>query len=289
MNPTSETRRLLVIGGSGELGWQVVTAAGEWAVDATYCSRPPATAPGRWHQLDVRDAPAVKDLVARVRPRAIIHAAVSDRSRGSGESESALADKIIRGGINVVQAGQAVGARCIVMSTDLVFDGRKGSYREEDIPNPIMSYGQAKVDMEKALLSLQANVVVVRTSLILNLDPIGRHFGWILEGVRRGEPRNLFVDELRCPIWGDELATALLELAGLDTTGLLHLAGPEVTNRYEIGQHLARVFDLDTNQIRPASSAASGLKRPLDCTLDSGRAYALLKTPIHGVSDRFGA
>ncbi len=297
------SRRLLVIGGSGELGRQVVLAAHGWDLHATHLTRRPHTPGATWHRLDVTDRQAVHKLVMSLRPDAIVHTAVSDRSPGD------LRAAIVDGGRHVAQAAADVGARCIALSTDLVFDGRRGNYTEEDPPNPIMPYGRAKADMEHALLAMGTDLAVVRTSLILTLEPMGRHVAWIVDalrpakaglrpakaglrpaqaGLRGGERRGLFTDELRCPIWSDELAAALLELATLDYRGLLHVAGPEVTHRYALGLALADYFDLDPTLIKPALSAESGLNRPLDCTLNCSRAYGLLKTSIHGVNARLG-
>jgi dTDP-4-dehydrorhamnose reductase len=149
-----------------------------------------------------------------------------------------------------------------------------------------MAYGQAKADMEQALLATAADVVVIRTSLILTLKPMGRHVQWIVDALRRGQTLDLFTDELRCPIWSDDLAAALLELAVLDYRGLLHVAGSEVTHRYSLGLALAVFLGMDPSLLSPALSAESGLNRPLDCTLDCSRAYLLLRTPIRGVKAR---
>jgi dTDP-4-dehydrorhamnose reductase len=273
-------RRLLVIGGSGELGSQVVAAAAGWDVYATYLTRRPKNADATWFMLDVTQRQIVREAVFHLRPDVIVHAAVSDRSTDD------LQAGVVDGGRYVAQAAAEVNARCIAISTDLVFDGKKGNYNEADPPHPIMAYGQAKADMERALLAMETDLALVRTSLILTLQPMGKHVAWIVDALRRGEPRNLFTDELRCPIWSDELAAALLELATLDYRGLLHIAGPEVTHRYALGMALADYFDLDPSPLSLALSAESGLNRPLDCTLDCARAYQLLETPIRGVSSR---
>jgi dTDP-4-dehydrorhamnose reductase len=280
--------RLLVVGGSGELGQQVVLGANEWDVHATYFTRPGRASNAAWHRLDVADHQAVHHLIAQLRPDAVIHTAVSDRDRAKLSSDADFHAAVVDGGRVVAEAAAGVSARCIVLSTDLVFDGKQGNYSEKDPPNPIMLYGQAKVDMEGTLLAMEADLVVVRTSLILTLEPMGRHLTWIVDALRRGQQLDLFTDELRCPIWSDELAAALLELAVLDHRGLLHIAGPEVTHRYALGMALASYFALDTSLVTPALSAESGLNRPLDCTLNCGRAHAILKTPIHGVNVRIG-
>ena len=284
-------RRLLVVGGSGELGRQIVAAAGAWDVHATFLTRPAhASAPGAtWHRLDIADRQAVRALVAQVGPAAVIHAAVSGHTQARAASDVDFITSIVDGGRYVAEAAAEADTRCIALSTDLVFDGVRGNYAEEDPPNPIMLYGQAKADMERALLAMETDLAIVRTSLILTLEPMGKHVDWIVSALRRGERRTLFTDELRCPVWSDELAAALLELARLDYRGLLHVAGPEVTHRYALGLALAAHFGLDPAPIVPCLSAASGLNRPLNCTLNSSRAYALLKTPIQGVSARLGS
>ena len=282
----SRKLRLLVIGGSGELGQQILKAASGWQVHATYFSRPGQAPHAAWHWLDVVQRQAVHRLISELCPDAVIHVGVSDRDRVKFSSDSDFRAAVVDGAMFLAEAADEVGGRCIVLSTDLVFDGRQGNYTEEDVPNPTMAYGEAKAAMESALLAMGDNLVVVRTSLILTLVPMGRHVSWIVDALRRGEPRELFTDELRCPIWGDELAAALLELATLDYRGLLHVAGPEVSHRYALGLALADHFDLDSSLITPGLSAESGLNRPLDCTLDSSRAYALLETPIHGISKR---
>ncbi len=290
---TQPVGRLLIIGGSGELGKQLVAAAaGRWQVHATYFSHPPGRRDARcacWHTLDVSERGAMHRLMRAVRPQAVIHVAVSDRTRCAVASDEALRVVTVQGARHVAEAADEAGARCIVLSTDLVFDGRKGNYVEADPPNPLMPYAQAKAEMELTLLAMKADLVVVRTSLILNLDPMGRHVSWIVDALRRGERLNLFTDELRCPTWGDELASALLELAQLDYRGLLHLAGPEATNRYTLGCRLAAKFNLDASLLMPALSAASGLNRPLNCTLDSGCAARLLTTRLHGPGARLPA
>lgn len=285
---TRRDRRLLVVGGSGELGQQVLIAAGEWDVFATYLTRPRPTLDEAWCELDITDGEAVRRLTAQLRPHAVIHTAISAHDRAKFSSQADFQAAIVDGGRHVAEAAAEVGARCVVLSTDLVYNGRRGNYTEDDPSSPIMPYGQAKVDMEGALLVMGTDLVIVRTSLVLTLEPMGKHVTWIVDALRRGERLDLFTDELRCPVWSDELAAVLLELTSLGYRGLLHVAGPEITHRYALGMALADRFGLDSSFIIPALSVESGLNRPLDCTLDSSRAYDLLKTPIHGVSARLG-
>lgn len=280
--------RILVTGGSGYLGrWVVRRAHPDWEVTATYLTRPPAPAeqneqPGTaWRWLDVRDISAVEALIHQVRPAVVVHTAASNPGAGADFETSN-----VTGTRHVVRAAVACGARLIHVSTDVVFDGQRGNYVEKDPPAPITPYGRSKALAEEEIWASGARAVIVRTSLIYGWRPhLDRHTRRVVYGLQAGEPARLFVDERRCPIWVESLAAAIVELAKLDYTGVLHVAGAQALSRYEFGLRLAEFHGLDPRPIVPASSRESGLHRPLDCTLDCSRARALLRTPLPGVDE----
>jgi dTDP-4-dehydrorhamnose reductase len=171
------------------------------------------------------------------------------------------------------------------MSTDVLFDGEHGPYSETDPPSPITAYGSAKAEAEQAVTDLCTDATIVRTSLVYGFDPPDPRTMWILDSVRQGQPITLFTDEVRCPVWVDQLAGALLELASGTKGGIWHLAGPQPLNRYAFGERLLRFHDLDPAGIRPGLSRQSEQLRPRDCRLDVAKARARLRSPLWGVDD----
>jgi dTDP-4-dehydrorhamnose reductase len=280
--------RMLVTGGSGYLGGRVVAlACTGWDVTATYLTHPIDDDEGKdtpgvtWHWLDVRDGAAVEALVDEVRPTVIVHTAASNPGTGDDFGATNVA-----GTRHVARAAAAHGARLVHMSTDVLFDGEKGNYVEEDPPTPITPYGRSKALAEEAVRAAGAEAVIVRTSLIYDWrQRSDRHTRWIVEGLEAGQPVRLFTDELRCPIWVESLAAAVVELAGMKYTGVLHVAGAQVLSRYEFGVRLVRFHGFDAGPIIPVRSRESGVRRPLNCTLDCSRARALLRTPLPGVDE----
>ena len=120
--------------------------------------------------------------------------------------------------------------------------------------------------------------VVVDSSVVLKwvLPEAGRSKALaLLDGV------TLYTDEIRCPTRVDELAAALLELAGTEYSGLLHLAAPNAVSRYEFGRFLRAAAGADPDGIHGSPSPRSGRAR--DVALDSSRAGRLLRTPLHGI------
>lgn len=268
------TGRVLVTGATGSLGRRVyerAPAAG-WTPIGTHFAGPAGSADLR---LDIRDRAAVDAVLRDLRPDAVIHAA-GGRDRGDWRC---LAD----GAAHVALAAAATGARLVHMSSDAVFSGREVHYTEDALPDPTYRYGAAKAAAETAVQAIAPTAVLVRTSTILG-DGRGAH-EVLTHALSRGERTGaLFTDEIRMPVHVDDLADALLELAGTDRRGPLHVTGPEPVSRYDLGLLVAARDGLDPASIPAARSADVLPGRPLDVRLDCTLARSLLRTPLRPVT-----
>jgi dTDP-4-dehydrorhamnose reductase len=217
-------------------------------------------------------------------PTVIVNAAASNPgSKGNFDAVNT------EGASHVAQAAAQVDARLIHMSSDVIFDGEKGGYVEEDLPNPLTPYARSKAQAEEEVVGSGARAVILRTSLIYGWQPaIDRHTRWVVDDMAAGKPVHLFTDELRSPIWVESLAAAVLELAGIDYTGVLHVAGDQSVSRYDFGVSLLRFHGFKIEGIIPASIRKRGLVRAPDCTLDCSRAKRMLSTPLPGVDEVLG-
>ena len=246
---------LLVIGASGYLGGELLRRA-------------PAAAPSS-SELDIRDETAVFDFFTRTGPRAVVNAAYRRGDRAT----------TCDGAIHVARAATVVGARLVHVSSDLVFDGEKGSpYVEEDDPAPVNDYGRDMADAEPGVLDACPDAVVVRTSLIYGGPEPGPQ-----ERMAADPDAAFFTDEHRCPVQVGDLAAALLEVASFAYAGLLHVAGADSVTRYELAELLSG------GPVRAASQADAAEARPRDCSLSIERARGLLRTPPRGVREVLNA
>jgi dTDP-4-dehydrorhamnose reductase len=277
--------RLLITGGAGYLGAELVQQAltAGWDLTATFFSSHPAIAGVEWLPLDVRDALAVEQAFARHRPEVVIHTAY----RQNGPD---MWSATVRGSQVIARACQASGARLIHLSSDALFDGEPlgGRYTEADDPSPITPYGEAKAAAEQLVEQISATALVVRTSLIYGGAEPSSHEQLIVACLNGRLDLAFFTDELRCPIAVGDLAAALLELAPRSNSGRLHVAGAEVVSRYAFARAVAAAHGYDPERLRAGSSAASGMRRPRNCALDSGKAQKLIQTQLRGVSDVLG-
>jgi dTDP-4-dehydrorhamnose reductase len=250
--------RLLITGGTGYLGTTLARRASDagWAVGA------PGSA-----ELDVRDRAAVEDALAGFAPTLVVNAAYRQDTPDEWSINAG-------GAGTVASACGAAGVRLIHISTDVVFDGARRDYVEEDVPSPISDYGRSKAEGERLVAEAHPAALIVRTSLLYGGAIPSKH-----ELAARDPSRTFFTDELRCPAQVDDLAAAVLELAGSDLGGLLHVAGPDAVSRCEFARLLAG------SDVRCAKSTDLGIARPLDCTLDSSRASSLLRTRLRGARE----
>lgn len=267
------TDRMLVVGASGHLGRKVAAramAAG-WMVVGTCFSSAGELGEVR---LDIRDPAAVRELVRRVFPSVVIHTAAGR------DDWRVIAD----GAAHVAVAAYSVGARLVHVSSEAVFSGRDVTYDEEAQPDPVYRYGAAKAAAETAVRAVDPTAAVVRTSLIVG-DGRGAHETLTHDLIAGRRTGMLFTDQIRKPVHVDDLADALLELAGNDYRGVLNVAGTEPISRYDLGVLVARRDGLDPEAIPSGRAADSGVIVPADIRLTTERAASVLRTRLRGVSE----
>jgi dTDP-4-dehydrorhamnose reductase len=161
---------------------------------------------------------------------------------------------------SVARAAAGTGARLVHISTDAVFDGKQGGYREGDAPAPINQYGRSKLGGESAVAREYPGAAIVRTNFFTWPAPgkLGLA-GWFLERLEGGEPCAGFVDAHFSPLLGSTLAGIVLDLLAAGASGVLHAAGRTCLSKFDFGVRLAQAFSLDPSLIRPDRSGSAGL------------------------------
>jgi len=221
-------------------------------------------------QLDITHRGDVRSLVSSFQPTVIMNAAAAtDVDWCEGHREEAWKINVI-GAENLAEAARKVGARLIHVSTDYVFDGRNGPYREDAQPNPLGYYGKTKLASENAIRGAAIAHAIVRTMILYGSGiNIKNNFPlWVVNSLRNGQRIRVVDDQFGNPTHVSDLAMAIVRIFELSREGTYHVCGSELLNRYEFALRIADVFGLDRSLIDRVKS--SDLQQPSPRPMMSG-------------------
>ena len=236
-------------------------------------------------QLDLTQYDRVVEVFNSIKPDIVVHMAAL------GNVDQCEADRELAWKVNVeatrllAKLASKHDAVMLYLSTDYVFDGERGMYREEDKPNPINFYGHTKLIAEEIVKSLVEKYIIVRTSAIYGFGMGRTNFGkFLVEALSRGQHVQAIIDQRLSPTLNTLLAKAIVELLEKDVYGVFHIAGERVS-RYDFAVKLAQRFGFDVKLIEPAKMADFKwvAKRPRDSSLDCSRARSILSTNFNSL------
>lgn len=287
--------RTLILGGSGFVGARAVAAALQTGAPVVSASRDPG--PGgdgaERRVLDALRPEATQALLEELAPARILLCTALSRPDQCDAYPGLARELNVEFPRRVARGAEALGARLVFVSTDLVFGADApppGGFDEEHPVGPLSRYGETKAAGERAVLEASPGALVVRLPLMYG-DSGGRGLGAtdaLLAAVARGERPRLLEDEFRTPLDVDVAARALVELLDSGVAGVLHVAGEERLARYELGLALLAAAGFDSARARAAVLAGTrrqaGLEttRPADVSLDASRARGILRVKLRG-------
>jgi dTDP-4-dehydrorhamnose reductase len=268
--------RLLITGASGLLGSKLVRVAiaSGHEVHSLYFQHP--LLEGHPQRLDITDQAAVGKTLADKLPEVVIHAAsITDLDLCEQNPELAYRANATATGF-LAEACRKVGIFLIYVSTDYVFDGKRGNYSEDDEPNPVNVYGKSKFLGELEVMRKAEDFCIARTSVVFGWGREHRpNFAtWVYEKCRAAQQTNVVTDQYATPTLNSNLARMLLESAERRMNGTFHLSGSTRVNRYEFAVLLARKFGFDEKLLTPVKAEAIQwiARRPFDSSLNVAKA-----------------
>jgi dTDP-4-dehydrorhamnose reductase len=274
-------QRLLVTGASGLLGSRIMQhARGNFEAIPLYNTKP--LHPNSL-KLDITNQISVSNLFNKVKLHAVIHTA-SETSVDRCEIEKDYTWKVnVKGTHNIAIACARTNVKLAYISTDYVFNGEKGNYKEEDQPDPINYYGLTKLEGEKQVIEYCKNYAILRTSVLYGWHPWKQNFAtWIINKLRREQEIAVVEDHYNTPTLADNLAQMAVEIvAEKNLRGLYHASGRERISRYEFAKQIAKTFNLNSDLIKPVRMSqltAWIAKRPKDSSLNTDKIQKQLKT-----------
>jgi len=285
--------KLLVTGASGLLGTRLCELAikKNYKVYSAYSQHKPLH--GTPFELDIIDRKADEEIFMKIKPEVVVHAAaLSDVDKC--EKEKDLAWKVnAEATAEMARLCVRHDAFLVYVSTDYVFNGEKGSYKETDKTAPVNHYGFTKLKGEEFVKESNAEYCIARSSVIYGAIPAGgkTNFAlWLMGKLKAKEEARIAIDQWNSPTLNTNLAEMILEIVERKITGTFHLAGATRLSRYEFAKSIAGEFSLDTSFMKQVSSEAIQwvAKRPKDSSLRVDKASRILKRKPMKMSEALG-
>ena len=211
-----------------------------------------------YFDLDIIDNNAVARLVSSEKPQVVINTAAMtnvDLCEDEKKDCDALNVEAVR---YLADACVKVDAHLIQISTDFIFDGENGPYKEEDKPNPLSYYGLSKLKSEEVLQAHSVKWTVLRTIIVFgvgeNLSK-GNIVLWAKGALAKGDPLNIIDDQFRAPTLAEDLADICILAAKKKALGIFNASGKDIMSIYEIVERIAKHYGSTTENLNKISTA----------------------------------
>ena len=262
-----------ITGASGLLGNNLARYFRDrFEVLGLYRAHPVAMDGVRMAAVDLDDRPALAAILREFRPDVVVHCVALVNLDGC-EDDPAAADRVNVGGTRAVVEALPAGARLVHISTDAVYDGVRGRFRETDPVAPLNVYGQTKLRAE-AEAACAPGALVLRTNIfgwnVQDKQSLGE---WVLAQLRGGRRFGGFTDAIFSTIYTMALGAVIEEAVAKGLAGVYNAGAHDALSKYEFAVGIARGLGLDEGLVEPKSVDAFGFRarRGKDLSMDSGK------------------
>ena len=255
--------RILITGANGLLGQKLVhLLAKDASIDLVATARGENRLPFfegyTYRSMDITDRQQVLDVMAEVRPDAVIHgAAMTDVDKCELDKDACWLQNVTAVE-HIVEGCRQTGAFLCHVSTDFIFDGEAGPYDEQAEGNPISFYGWSKYAAEKVVINSNIRWAIARTVLVYGIaHDMSRSniILWVKKSLEDGKTINVVTDQFRSPTLAEDLAAGCTLIVTQQAEGIFNISGSDVLTPYEMAIQTADYFGLDKSFIAQADGS----------------------------------
>lgn len=259
--------RILITGSNGLLGQKLVAAlrddsAVQLIATSRGADRTPLALGERYRSMDITAQAEVDAVFDAVEPDVVVHTAAMTNVDACELDPAACRLQNVTATENLVRASKRLGSHFIHLSTDFIFDGKNGPYREEDEAAPLSIYGHSKLEAERAVMGAGlAKWAIARTIIVYGIaEGLSRSnvVLWAKSALEKGQPIKVVDDQWRMPTLAEDLADGCIRIAKRGATGIYNLSGPDGMSILELVHRVGAFFHLDTSVVSPVKSYTLG-------------------------------
>ena len=270
--------KFLVTGSAGLVGQQVVKDLSK-SNQVFSCYNESKPEYGDSVKMDLKNYEMISSVLTEIKPDVVIHLGamtgvdLCEKEKTSASEINTKATEII------AKECSKLNSFLVYVSTDYVFDGNFGMYKEDDVANPLGFYGKSKLEGEKAVQNFSTNWCIARTSTPFGLHPTKKSFPmWVIENLQKQKQIDVLTDQFTSPTYVPNLSRMLIEISERHITGIIHVAGASKISRYQMASMVSDKLNLDSTLLKQISINKMKwvAQRPKDSSLDVSRASSIL-------------
>ena len=228
-------------------------------------------------RIDITNKENTIKTIKEINPSTVILTAAYTNVDKCEDEKKLAHDLNVLGPENVSLGCKKVNSKLISLSTDFVFDGRKGNYSEIDEPKPLSYYAKTKLEGEKRIIKTGVDYIICRTAVLYGWYSYRQNFiTWILNNLENGNKINIITDQINSPTLANNLAEILLHLIDYNKSEIIHTTGDCALSRYEIAVKCAEIFNFSKNLIHPINFFKQKAIRPKNASLNISKLKKIL-------------
>ena len=259
--------RILITGAFGQLGHALQSVLSKKSNYELICTGTKVKKGQEGIPLDIRNQVALKELINTTAPDILINLAAMTNVDAC-ELNPKLAGEINVAGLEHIC--DSFKGKIIHLSTDYVFDGTSGPYKEDDPLNPISIYGKTKLASEHILLEKDIKNLVIRGNVLYDYSPhtSASFLNWVVSSLKGNQEIKVVEDQFNNPTWTRSMSDIIVLSIENDLEGIIHWGDSEHISRFEFAKLIAKKFSLNESLIKPVLT--SELNQPARRPLQSG-------------------
>jgi len=220
-----------------------------------------------YEEMDILDTAQVKTVLEKYRPDALIHTAAMTNVDMCHEQNETCWQLNVAATQYLALLCEKMDIHFVYISTDFVFDGLNGPYKEDDQPNPVSFYGKSKLEAERITQQMKGDWTIIRTILVYGiLKDMSRSniVLWAKGTLEKGKSIKVVNDQWRMPTLAEDLAKACLLAVEHRVKGIYHISGKDNMSIADLVRKVADFWNLDKSLITEVSLDSLGqeAKRP---------------------------
>ena len=235
--------------------------------------------------LDITNENELEEIFLHLRPDIIVHTAAVTNLDWSEKNQSDTLNVNAEATCKIKDLAKKMNSKLVFISTDSVFDGKKGNYTENEKVNPINIYSKSKVLAEKYVMDYEKSLIVRGTFFGLKNGAKESFFSYLLNELKNERKIRVPIDKISNGLFVEDFSQIISEMCKKELYGIYHIGSNDFENNVNFAKRLSEICNFDKELIEECffeeifKEKKLVAKRPLNTVLNTEKISKEIKMP----------